>query len=236
MSCYAGELRQFAPQELAALETLAKQAAVSIEHGKLQARDTLLQEMHHRVKNNLQQVASLLRIELRRSEPRPVHEALGDTLHRIEAIASVHELLSRDDLDHVSLTMLAELLIQAQQQSLLNPEKHVNFSVRGTEVFVDTARATNVALVLNELIQNAVKHGFRETDRGEIHVTIEEQGGRVGVWVSNNGDSLQPGADQGRSLGLQIISGLARSLGGTFELYERGGWTIAHLGFARATG
>lgn len=233
MTCYAGEIRQFPPEEIQAVEALAKQAAVSIEHGRLQARDTLLQEVHHRVKNNLQQVASLVRIELHRKGGKTTQESLSDTLARIEAIAAVHELLSRDDLDHVSLTSVASTLTAAQQQSLLPPGKSVNFHVKGGDVYVDTSRATQVALVINELIQNAVKHGFKVTDTGSVHVSIEAQSDIVGVWVSNNGDKLDKDRLKG-SLGIQIIEGLARALGGEFSLGEKLGWTVAHLKFPRS--
>lgn len=237
MSCYTGEVREFPSDEVATLETLAKQAAVAIEHAKAQVRDTLLQEMHHRVKNNLQQVASLLRLQSRQSHYKSLDEALTDTLGRIEAIAAVHELLSREDLDHIGLKTLAETLVQHQQQSFLHPDKHVSFSVRGDEVYLNTTQATQVALVLNELIQNAVTHGFKETEAGEIHVTIEDQDGAICLWVSNNGDPLPAAFDRTKGrLGLSIIGGLARTLGGSFSLDDRLGWTVAHVRFVRTSG
>ena len=237
MSCYTGEVREFPTDEVATLETLAKQAAVAIEHAKSQVRETLLQEMHHRVKNNLQQVASLLRLQTRQSHYKALDEALTDTLGRIEAIAAVHELLSREDLDHIGLRTLAETLVQHQQQSFIRPDKALSFSVRGDDVFLTTTQATQVALVLNELIQNAVTHGFNETQEGEVHVTIEDQSGVICLWVSNNGDSLPPDFDQRKGrLGLSIIEGLARALGGSFTLEDRLGWTVAHVRFIRTAG
>lgn len=237
MSCYTGEVRQFPPDEVATLETLAKQAAVAIEHAKSQVRDTLLQEMHHRVKNNLQQVASLLRLQIRQSHYKSLDEALNDTLGRIEAIAAVHELLSRDDLDHVDLRSLAETLIQHQQQSFMLPGKQVDFSVRGAHVALNTTQATQVALILNELIQNSVTHGFHETSQGEVHISIEDTDDLVEIWVSNNGDPLPSDFDQRKGrLGLQIIDGLARSLGGSFILEDKLGWTVAHVKFMRRSG
>ena len=237
MSCYTGEVRQFPADEVATLETLAKQAAVAIEHAKSQVRDTLLQEMHHRVKNNLQQVASLLRLQIRQSHHKSLDVALSETLGRIEAIAAVHELLSRDDLDHIDLRSLAETLIQHQQQSFMLPDKKVDFSVRGAHVALNTTQATQVALILNELIQNSVTHGFHETDEGEVHISIEQSEDLVDIWVSNNGDRLPPGFDQrnGR-LGLQIIDGLARSLAGNFVLEDKLGWTVSHVRFTRRAG
>ena len=236
MSCYTGEIREFAPDEIAVLETLAKQAAVSIEHAKLQVRNTLMQEMHHRVKNNLQQVASLLRLQMRQSHYKSLEEALTDSLGRIQAIASVHELLSRDDLDHVSVKHIAEMLGNHQQQSFIMPGKRIAFSVRGDDVFLSTSQATQVALVLNEMIQNAVEHGFAESDEGEIHITIENRDDdMIGIWVSNNGDPLPEEFDyqSAGQLGLQIIRSLSMALGGAFKIESRLGWTVCEVLFDR---
>lgn len=235
MSCYTGEIRQFPEDEIAILETLAKQAAVSIEHAKLHVRHTLMQEMHHRVKNNLQQVASLLRLQLRQSHYKSLEDALEDSLSRIQAIAAVHELLSRDDLDHVSIRHIAEMLGHHQQQSFVLPGKRIAFSVRGDEVHLNTNQATQVALVINEMIQNAVEHGFQQADEGEVHITVENRDGVIGLWVSNDGDPLPPGFDAENSgqLGLQIIRSLAKALGGQFKIESRLGWTVCELKFSR---
>lgn len=235
MSCYTGEVRQFPPDEVSALETLAHQAAVSVEHSRLQVRHTLMQEMHHRVKNNLQQVASLLRLQLRQSHYKSLEDALNDSLARIQAIAAVHELLSRDDLDHVSIRHIAEILGHHQQHSFVMPGKQISFSVRGDDVYLSTNQATQVALVLNEMIQNAVEHGFQSADSGEIHISVEESNGEIGLWVSNDGDPLPEGFDDRTSgqLGLQIIRSLSASLRGSFKIESRLGWTVCEVKFVR---
>ena len=234
LTCYTGETRDFSEDEIDALETLTKQAAVSIEHAKLQVRSTLMQEMHHRVKNNLQQVASLLRLQIRQSHYKDPEQALTDSLSRILAIASVHELLSRDDLDHVSMKELAETLGAHIQQSMVMPGKQIGFSIRGDEVYLNTNQATQVALIMNEMIQNAIEHGFEIKNAGEIHLTIEERNGDIGLWVSNDGDPLPEGFDveKGR-LGLQIILSLVRALGGQFKIDTRLGWTVFEVKFTR---
>jgi two-component sensor histidine kinase len=238
LSCYTTEVREFSPDEIKALETLAKQAAVSIEHAKLSVRTTLMQEMHHRVKNNLQQIASLLRLQLRHSHYKSLEEAINDCLARILAIATVHDLLSREDLDHVGLRSIAETLVQHQQHSLILPDKRINFEVRGEDVRLNMTQATQVALVLNELIQNAVEHGFHETDAGDIHVTVEEREAEVSLWVSNNGDQLPPKFDptKASNLGLQIVDNLSRALGGKFKIGDILGWTVAEVKFGRSGG
>jgi two-component sensor histidine kinase len=238
LSCYTGEVRDFLPDEINALETLAKQAAISIEHAKLQVRNTLMQEMHHRVKNNLQQVASLLRLQMRHSHYKSLEEALNDCLSRILAISSVHDLLSREDLDHVGVRSIAESLVHHQQSTLLLPDKRISFRVRGEDVTLNMAQATQVALVLNELIQNAIEHGFKDCDEGEIHVTIEAEDDEVSIWCSNNGDPLPAEFDatQASNLGLKIVDNLARSLNGKFKMSEILGWTVAEVKFTKQSG
>ncbi len=235
LSCYTSDIHTFGPDEIKALETLAKQAAVSIEHAKLQVRDTLMQEMHHRVKNNLQQIASLLRLQMRHSEYKSLEEALNDVLSRILAIASVHDLLSREDLDHVGLRSIAETLVQHQQASLILPDKRIAFQVRGDDVHLNMTQATQIALVLNELILNAVEHGFEKATSGEIHVTVEERDGEVAIWVSDSGDQLPSSFDPVKDshLGLQIVESLVRGLGGRFSLRDVFGWTVAEVKFTR---
>jgi two-component sensor histidine kinase len=237
LSCYTSEVRDFLPNEIEALETLAKQAAVSIEHAKLAVRTTLMQEMHHRVKNNLQQVASLLRLQMRHSNYKSLEEALNDCLARILAIASVHDLLSREDLDHVGIRSIAETLVHHQQSSLMLPDRQIQFEVRGTDVTLNMSQATQLALVLNELIQNAMEHGFKSTASGEIHINVEEKGDEVSVWVSNSGDSLPEDFDPSKvsNLGLKIVDNLARSLGGRFKMSNVLGWTVSEVKFPKGS-
>ncbi|RYG49302.1 GAF domain-containing protein, partial [bacterium] len=211
LSCYTEEVHDFQPDEIKALETLAKQAAVSIEHAKVQVRTTLMQEMHHRVKNNLQQVASLLRLQMRHSSTKTLEEALSECLNRILAISAVHDLLSREDLDHVSIKEISQSLVH-HQQSIILPSKKIKFQVRGSDVKLNMTQATQLALVLNELIQNAIEHGFEKADSGEVHINVEENNEELSVWVSNSGDQLPPEFDPTvfSHLGLKLVDNLAR--------------------------
>ncbi|MDR3688499.1 MAG: GAF domain-containing protein [Fimbriimonas sp.] len=238
ISCYTSEVRDFLPDEIKALETLAKTAAVSIEHAKLQVRTTLMQEMHHRVKNNLQQIASLLRLQMRHSNYKSLEEALNDCMGRILAIASVHDLLSREDLDHVGIRSIADTLVHHQKSTLMLPNRQIQYQVRGQDVILNMTQATQIALVLNELIQNAMEHGFKQTQSGEIHINVEEHDDEVSVWVSNSGDCLPEDFDAAAAsnLGLKIVDNLARSLGGKFKMSNVLGWTVAEVKFPKVTG
>ena len=238
LSCYTEDVRDFASDEIKALETLAQQAALAIENAKLQVRDTLMQEMHHRVKNNLQQVASLLRLQLRAANYKTLEEALNDVLTRILAIAAVHDLLSREDLDRVGIKTIAESLVHTQQSSLILPNKEVEFSIRGDDFKLEMNQATQIAMVMNELISNAVEHGFAVANKGEIHISIEEKDNDICLWVSNSGDKLPENFDplKTTSLGLQIVESLIRSMGGKFSIRNILGWTVSEVIFPRSSG
>ncbi|HET6643946.1 MAG TPA: GAF domain-containing protein [Fimbriimonadales bacterium] len=233
MTCYTAEKHQFSRVEIAALEALAKQAAIAIEHAKLQVRTTLMQEMHHRVKNSLQQIVSLLRLQLSEASHRSVEEVINDSLSRILAIASVHDLLSREDLDRVGIKALAETLAAHHQQSLAHPSAVIHINVEGTNFPLSVTQATQVALILNELIQNAVDHGFDNDDEGEVRVEVVSAEDDVIIRVSNSGAVLPEGFDLAidSHLGLKIVNNLTKAIGGVFIMEMRYQWVVAEVIF-----
>lgn len=223
LNCYTERPHHFTEEELNLLVALANQAAVAVEHAKLSLRSTILQEMHHRVKNNLQQIASLLRLQMRYAEGASASEVLQESLSRILAIATVHDLLSREDLDMVPVKRLAETIVFHIQQGLIPPQKQIETRVEGDDFLLPLQQATSFALILNELVQNAVEHGFREIDSGRIAVTIREEPDRYHLRVVNDGAPLPDGFDPHKtnSLGLRIVDDLARSgLQGSFDLFN----------------
>lgn len=221
LNCYTARIHTFSKEELAILQALATQAALAIDHSKLMVRSAVIQEMHHRVKNNLQQIASLVRLEMRYSTYTTVEDALNDTLSRILAISSVHEMLSRDDLDSVSMKKVAESILQATQQSVVPPGKTIRTRVEGDDFVLPLNKATSMALVLNELVQNAVEHGFRSLNDGRIEILIEEKPDMLLLQVTNDGEPLPPGFTYRSEdrLGLSIVETLVRGdLNGSFTL------------------
>ncbi|HLY66765.1 MAG TPA: sensor histidine kinase [Chloroflexota bacterium] len=208
------------------MQALSTQAAFAVEHAKLMVKSAVIQEMHHRVKNNLQQIASLVRLQTHFSKYATADQALNDTLNRILAIAAVHELLSRDDLDTVSIKKVSEQILTATKQSVVAPEKHLYTRVDGADIRLPLNQATSLALVINELVQNAVEHGFRKLDDGRIHIQLDIAGSDVCLTVFNDGEQLPDGFDPAAtgSLGLRIVTDLVRGgLGGTFTMQNRDG-------------
>ncbi len=237
LNCYTEKPHRFTDEEISVLTALGNHAAIAIEHAKLMVKSAIIQEMHHRVKNNLQQVASLLRLQMHYAGRRSVEQVLSESLNRILAIASVHELLAREDLDIISVKKVAEQIIQATAQGILAPNKHIAMKIEGPDILLPSSQATSVALILNELVQNAVEHGFGEgMDDGEIRITLAEEPKAIALKVANDGTPLPAGFDIRKtdSLGLQIVESLVRGdLQGRFLLTNEGDRTVASIVFAK---
>jgi two-component system, sensor histidine kinase PdtaS len=202
----------FTESERALLASIAHHAAVALEHGRAVMRGVLAQEIHHRVKNNLQTVASLLRLQAR-SEGVDPRKALEDSVNRILAIAAVHEVLTerRDeevDLDEL-LDRLRAMLVQG-----LGAQKTVDAQL--AHVSLAGGRATALALVFSELLQNALEHGG-----DSVTVELARRDGEVVLAIADNGGGLEDDTD---GTGLSIVRALVRDeLRGTLDLHSNGG-------------
>ena len=237
LNCYTERAHHFTEEEISLLGALGNHAAIAIEHAKLLVKSAIIQEMHHRVKNNLQQIASLLRLQMHYAGERTVEQVITESLNRILAIASVHELLSREDLDIISVKKIAHQIIAATTQSMIAPNKHIRCTIDGPDILLPSAKANSVALILNELIQNAIEHGFGGGyDEGHIAVTLKEDAHDLRLTVSNDGAPLPDGFDLKRtnSLGLQIVDSLVRGdLQGKFTLTNEDEQVVAAVVFAK---
>ncbi len=240
LNCYTGRPHVFSDEEIRLLATLANQAALAIENAKLVVRSAVVQEMHHRVKNSLQTVASLLRLRMNRPNDQPVSVVLRESINRIGSIAAVHDLLAREELDEVNVKRVAEQILTLTAQSLLRADHRILTAVEGEDVVLPSAQATSVALILNELLHNAIEHGFRgrpsgQGRHGHLTVRLGSDAQTVRVEVVNDGTALAEDFEErkSRSLGLQIVESLTReALGGRVEM--RGdGVTTASVVFPR---
>jgi two-component system, sensor histidine kinase PdtaS len=171
-------------------------------------RGVLAQEIHHRVKNNLQTVASLLRLQARAAEVDP-RRALTDSVNRILAIAAVHEVLTEHREDDVDLAELIERLRAMLVQGLV-VGKEVESNLES--VSLAGHRATALALVFSELFQNALEHGG-----GTVRIELAQRNGGVSLAIADDGGGIAAGG--GESTGLSIVRALVRDeLGGTIVL------------------
>ncbi len=193
-------------------------------------KDATIREIHHRVKNNLQTVASLLRLQTRRLETDEAREALLESVRRISSIALVHETLSQDSRQRVSFDKVAQRLVDMLGTGLTDPDNPVTMSVDGSAGELPAEVATPLALVLSELVQNSVEHAFPGR-RGAISVTLDRRQASLYLGVRDDGIGIPEGwsIDRDANLGLRIASTLVTSeLGGTLEVAAgSGGGTLA---------
>jgi two-component sensor histidine kinase len=202
----------FTEQEEALLGSIAHHAAVALEHGRTVMRGVLAQEIHHRVKNNLQTVASLLRLQARSAGVDP-RKALEDSVNRILAIAAVHEVLTQRSDEEVELDELLDRLRSMLVQGL-GADKRVEAALE--PVSLAGSRATALALVFSELLQNALEHG------GDwVRVELAQRNGEVVLAIADDGAGIS-GEEAGT--GLSIVRALVRDeLRGTLDLRSDGG-------------
>ncbi len=189
----------------------------------LRTKNAMIQEVHHRVKNNLQTIAGLLRMQIRRTKSEETRDVLDDTLRRILSIAVIHEFLSYEDANIINIKDVSNRIASQLQQGVLDPEKNVRFQVNGKPVYLPARQATASSLILNELLQNAIEHGFENKQAGTIQVDLEDGGDEVMIKVTDDGEGLPEDFDlnKTKSLGLQIIKTLVEGdLKGKLQLYD----------------
>ena len=198
---------------------------------QLVTKDATIREIHHRVKNNLQTVAALLRLQARRTTSPEASGALSDAQKRVAAIAVVHEILSQAFDASVKFDDVADRLLR-MVVDVAATGGPVQLRREGSFGYVPADVATSLSLVLTELCQNAIEHGFGEA-RGVVWVRPEQADGRLVVEVTNQGAPLPEGfsVETSHSLGLSIVTTLVDDLNGEFSLTTRksDGVTVARV-------
>jgi len=202
----------------------------------LLSKDATIREVHHRVKNNLQTISSLLRLQARRLDLPEAKEALEEAERRIRAIARVHEILSREAVEQVPFDEIIEDLLRVAADSAHSLERSVAFQVDGDAGDLPAEVATPLAVVLGEILQNAVEHAFDQSDAfaigtpsGLVTLTLHNDGHDLELIVHDNGKGLPEGfsVEQRDSLGLSIVKLLVTTqLGGSIELANDEGTVV----------
>lgn len=174
---------------------------------EMQIKNALIQEVHHRVKNNLQTIAGLLRMQARRVQSEEVRQVLDETLSRILSVAVIHEFLSSDSSNIINIKEVGNRIVSQLQYGMLSADTKIHLEVTGEPIYLPARQATSCALIINELVQNAIEHGFEKKKEGIVQVNLEDNGDEVIIKVADNGDGL-PGdlhLEDTDSLGLKIV-------------------------------
>jgi two-component sensor histidine kinase len=196
--------------------------------------DDAAREIHHRVKNNLQIIASILRLQMRREGSIEAQLALGGAVNRILGMVEVHDLLAHApappkrlrrregaDARRVDLAEMLRRLLALHTQTFLAPGQTVRTSVKGPKTMVDADRALALSLAANELVVNAFKHAFAGRRQGALEATVDRAGGRLSIAISDDGKGLPPDFSMTGSshLGLRLVRAVVEEdLKGTFSL------------------
>ncbi|MBO0893050.1 MAG: sensor histidine kinase [Acidimicrobiales bacterium] len=197
----------------------------------LVTKDATIREIHHRVKNNLQTISSLLRLQARRLEGEEASKALGEAERRIRSIALVHDILSREMGEQVDFDQIVVALMRMAEDTVVS-EPPVSLSMEGDAGDLSAEVATPLAVAVSELLQNAVEHAFvgRHSDHpGRVWLSLDHDGSWLTVEVRDDGRGLPDGfrIERTTSLGLSIVRALVTDqLGGTIEMANDGGAVV----------
>ena len=233
MACYTTHPAVFTPQQTALLSTLANQTALAIENARLSTSAAVVREMHHRIKNNLQTVAMLLQMQSGQSGDPTVAEGLRASIGRILSIAAVHEVLSRQGFRLVDVKQVAERIVRLTSQNMVRPGLQAAISVEGEAILLPSRPATSLALVINELLLNALEHAFAGRAEGRVRILLGRSPEGTVVEVEDDGVGFSQGAPSSQ-LGLEIVQTLVRDdLSGTIEFHSDPQGTRATLRIPR---
>lgn len=199
-----------------ALETHEKLKVRKELEQSLKEQKTLLREIHHRVKNNLAIMTSLVNLQSDRVKD-PYHQGLfADTRNRIASMASVHEVLyNSKNLSSINFkSFLSTILIQLQG-SFYDPDKVITLDTDIEDISLNISTAIPLALIVNELITNCYKHAFKGRDKGAIHISLKEHFGFITLIIKDDGEGYEPERIRHtESLGLDIFNGLVEQING----------------------
>jgi two-component sensor histidine kinase len=212
-------------RDLVAARNLAEEQAAELRQA-LADKQVLFNEIHHRVKNNLQVISSLLRLHSRRVDPAS-RTVLQQSIARIQAMSLVHELLYRmDEPSRIDFGHYLGLLCDSLREAYAVEPDRVRIVVDAAPCWVDLETATPLALLAGELIANAFKHAFPDGRSGCIHVALEGKDRCERLIVRDDGVGIAPEALQrSTGLGLTLVATLARQLGAEVETSGEGGGT-----------
>jgi two-component sensor histidine kinase len=197
----------------------------------LHEKEVLLKEVHHRVKNNLQIVASLLSLQSRYIKDERVLDMLKESQNRVKTMALVHERLYRsEDIAHIDLADYIRFLATNLFNSYNISPRKIRLTIDIKDIGVDINSAIPVGLIINELVSNSLKSAFPGEAKGEIIISGHKSADSINIQVKDTGIGMPEGLDwkNAESLGLRLVISLVEQLQGTIEL-EKGPGTVFRL-------
>jgi len=197
----------------------------------LEEKDYLLREIHHRVKNNLQVVSSLLSLQSRQIEDVDIRKAIDEGRNRVRSMALIHQnLYQHDRLSGVSVSGYLDNLITELFETYNISSENISLNLDIEEIALDIDTMVPLGLIINELISNCLKHAFPENKKGEIHVKLEEQNNQIHLLVKDNGIGMQSNKmDQSKSFGKKLIGAFSKKLHAEMTMINNNGTEVSMI-------
>lgn len=225
---------QLDTEDLAFAVMIRDITGIKEQEKELILRSIAIKEMHHRVKNNLQTIASLLRLQIRRSGSGDARKALQEGMSRILSIAATHELLAQNGVDQVNI---GEVIVNIKNNTVRyfsRSNLEANILIEGDDFEVDSDVATSIALVINELLQNSLRYAFNDGCDGNIRIIVEKGGLYSQIHVIDDGCGFDVNSVQENRLGLSIVRTLVKDkLRGDLNITSGKGGTAAKFSFKK---
>ena len=205
--------------------------AVREKEKQILVKDSVIREIHHRVKNSLNTIAGMLRLQARRSENEETRSALKTAVNRIAGIARIHDILAGQSGDRIDWNLLLDKMCKLSVDSLATCRIELIREKTEKPCIVLSEKALPLAIASNELIHNAIEHGFKGLEQGQLLVGTETEGDEIHIYIKNNGIPLPPSFNQKTfDLGLQIVRTLVEiEMGGVFALKNENDLVAAHI-------
>lgn len=226
---YSSHRYLLSPEQMQLVITFANEAAIAIENAHLyeetrrgfELKSVLLRELHHRVKNNLATVAGILSLQRRRSKTPEVRHILAESVNRVQGLAATHDLLAHEDVSEARVDDIARKVVGVANANLRPPDKHITFVIEPCPVVIPSRAVSILALVLNEMISNSIKHGMAQQKEGVVIIRGREDNGMVAIQVIDmgSGPPVELASEESvEGLGLSLIKHLIGDIDGQFLL------------------
>lgn len=199
-------------------------------------KSILIQETHHRIKNNLQTISSILNIQRRRTANVETKNVLTDNISRINSLASMHEIMMTSSTEDIDMCEALKKQVELFERIHDGAEKNICFDFEGQTLVLSFEKAQALSMIVNELMVNAVKHGFRNRNTGNVRVRLMAGATRGTAIVFNDGEEMSEASErrEGRDtgLGLDIVKGLTEDkLKGNFSIESSSKGTAVKVSF-----
>ena len=234
---------EFTPANLELMEAFASRAAVAIDNAQLlkdlgrknNLLQLLIEEAHHRIKNNLQMISGLLQLEADTAQVGPTAEFLRTAITRIQAIAQVHNLLSEEMPEKVDIQALIATIIHTLVSSASGTNGTPEVAVEVEPLWLGADQAVPLALIVNELVSNSFLHGCPSSGQPlRVQIQCRQQDDHIQLVVADNGGGFHEGKDwrEFEGQGMNIVAQLAQvNLRGDLQIHSRDGGVLAELRF-----